>query len=671
MKNRRVIKVGLVFIVGICLIIIAALFSVDAIIEKKIRSQLSELSPALQIKFSRVRSRIFSSSVSFDSLQISFTPYGDHKEEQHAFLFTKVSLQGIHFLNLLFHKKLVAKDLLLAGGSIHLSRSLLEARDSAQMEMIREMKSPFRNLAIDRIQLRQSNIFLHSARDDELLARGDVSLRGVAVDKPGTRPVFSGLDVNLSDINYASSDFIIGIRRFELSSSGKTLTINSLHVSKNGKQNLTRISSLKITGLEVSKFLEEQTLICKRIKVEDGSVVLANNKIKAPFDLKQVHADVFELHNLLLTYQGNGTTLRTNANIELGKLDVGEPFDKKNFHFASVRATLSDIQYSGNNYQTARIKKIDVDSKKQFILADEISIIPKIGKYELGRKLGHQADWIAANVSRIEISRPNIEGLLHHKLLAEKVLIGQSRIYIFRDRRPVRQQKFIPLPVEYLKKVPFDLRVQNFMLASSTVEYEEFPESGFGQTGVLMIKNAKVMVSPLINHPLASDPNYSTMNTTGSIMGSGTVHGTILMPLVKNKPYYVKGAIEKLQLTKLNSSSENLGKIRIKSGFLDFLSFDFIMTEQRSTGKIIGAYHRLIIQQLKKHTDEKNVADFASFMLRHLIIPLDKDVSVPERKRTGKVDYIRDPTRFVSYYLLQSLLMGVKKSFTLGFLLPK
>jgi hypothetical protein len=154
-------------------------------------------------------------------------------------------------------------------------------------------------------------------------------------------------------------------------------------------------------------------------------------------------------------------------------------------------------------------------------------------------------------------------------------------------------------------------------------------------------------------------------------MGSGTVHGIIRMPLVKDKPYYVKGAIEQLELTKLNSSSENLGEIRIKSGFLDFLTFDFTMTEERSTGKIIGAYHHLVIQQLKKHTSEKNVANFASFMLRHLIIPLDKDASVPERKRTGNVDYVRDPTRFVSYYFLQSLLMGVKKSFTLGFLLPK
>ena len=161
------------------------------------------------------------------------------------------------------------------------------------------------------------------------------------------------------------------------------------------------------------------------------------------------------------------------------------------------------------------------------------------------------------------------------------------------------------------------------------------------------------------------------MKVKGSIMGSGTVDGTIIMPFQKNKPYHIKGAIEKLELPKLNSSSENLGKIRIKSGFLDLLSFDFMMTDVRSTGKIVGAYHNLVIQQLKKHTEEKNVADFASFMLRHLIIPLDKDKSLPERKRTGVVDYPRDPTRFMSHYFLQSLLMGVKKSFTLGFLLPK
>jgi hypothetical protein len=95
------------------------------------------------------------------------------------------------------------------------------------------------------------------------------------------------------------------------------------------------------------------------------------------------------------------------------------------------------------------------------------------------------------------------------------------------------------------------------------------------------------------------------------------------------------------------------------------------MSEKKSTGKIIGAYHNLVIQQLKKHSDEKKVLKIPSFALRHLIIPLNKPASLPEKKRTGSVDYKRDPTRMVSYYFLQSLLTGVKASFTLGFLLPK
>jgi hypothetical protein len=154
-------------------------------------------------------------------------------------------------------------------------------------------------------------------------------------------------------------------------------------------------------------------------------------------------------------------------------------------------------------------------------------------------------------------------------------------------------------------------------------------------------------------------------------MGSGTAEANIYMPLQKGKPYLMKGVFKNVELTRLNSSSENLGKIRIKSGFLDVLSFDFTMTEEQSTGKIIGAYHHLIIQQLKKHSAKPDVANFASFMLRHAIIPLNKDESLPEKKRTGFVTYTRDKTRFVSHYFLQSLLKGIKASFSLGFLLPK
>jgi hypothetical protein len=59
-----------------------------------------------------------------------------------------------------------------------------------------------------------------------------------------------------------------------------------------------------------------------------------------------------------------------------------------------------------------------------------------------------------------------------------------------------------------------------------------------------------------------------------------------------------------------------------------------------------------------------------SFELKKIIIPKDKDKSLPVSKRTGKVDYKRDKERYFSYYLLHSLQVGVKSSFSLGFLLP-
>ncbi len=166
-----------------------------------------------------------------------------------------------------------------------------------------------------------------------------------------------------------------------------------------------------------------------------------------------------------------------------------------------------------------------------------------------------------------------------------KIKIGESKAYIFRDRRLPRPQENIPLPVDIIKTLPVDIRIKTCELATSTVAYEEYPQSGYGKTGILKIEKISLSLSPLINNPLPSDPAYMTMNVEGSIMGSGTTHAVIMMPLQKNKPYYIKGTIERLELTRLNSSSENLGKIRIKSGFLDFLSFDFTMTDQRSTGK--------------------------------------------------------------------------------------
>jgi len=83
----------------------------------------------------------------------------------------------------------------------------------------------------------------------------------------------------------------------------------------------------------------------------------------------------------------------------------------------------------------------------------------------------------------------------------------------------------------------------------------------------------------------------------------------------------------------------------------------------------VGEYHDLVVDKLRGK-DKKKVDKVKSFFLKKLIIPKNKDKSLSVSKRTGKVDYKRDPQRYFSYYMLHALLVGVKSSFTLGRFLP-
>jgi hypothetical protein len=255
------------------------------------------------------------------------------------------------------------------------------------------------------------------------------------------------------------------------------------------------------------------------------------------------------------------------------------------------------------------------------------------------------------------------------KLRADKITFNNWRIYVFRDRRLPRPLKQQPMPDDYLKRIPLEIRVNHLQVNNASVIYEEFPKDGT-QPGTLQFQNMNISISPILNHPYKTDPVYADTYVRGSIMNSGSIMAMIHASLTKNI-YYIKGAIENLDLSRLNSSAENLGKFHIQSGILNSLDFHFTATDKKSTGEIVGEYHNLIIERLKVRHGVKKVAKVPTFFLKHIIIPKNKDKSMAVSKRTGKIDYNRDSTRMVTFYLLKSLLSGIRASFKFGFLLPE
>jgi hypothetical protein len=347
--------------------------------------------------------------------------------------------------------------------------------------------------------------------------------------------------------------------------------------------------------------------------------------------------------------------------------DLDDPAGSFLFKAIRLNAEKLSIPIPGA-YETVYVKHLLLDSKDSSLHADTVRVVPVISNLRIGGMKGHQVDCVTATGEGVEIRKLDVLALLKHRLIADKISMQKSNIYVFRDRRLPLQPGKKQLPVDYFKDLPLTIRVQSVKVGASTFSYEEFPAKG-GKTGVLKILHLTVSMSPFLNHPAAGDPAYITLVAEGSLMGSGSVTATTKMPLHKRDPYKVEGAFHQLDVTKLNPSAENLGDIHLESGMLNSLAFHFEMTEEKATGRIIGEYHNLVVDKLRGK-DEKKIDKVKSFFLKKLIIPKNKDHTLPESKRTGKVDCKHDPNRYFSYYLLHALLVGVKSSFSLGFLLP-
>lgn len=441
-----------------------------------------------------------------------------------------------------------------------------------------------------------------------------------------------------------------------------------------------------INGINIFKLIGGKNFSASALKFNKGKIILskyllnsndnlpANLLASAHISFKNISFGLIEIKDAdVFEYDAKNQKSLLNGNFSLSDVqlnNIDSSFSKNNINFSNVQTELNNITYDLPGYHSLRIKKISSNSKDSSLKIDSLKIIPQLGKIEFGNKLGHQADRISVEVSGIKAVHLDVKQLLNKKFLANELEINGSKVYVFRDRRLPREIKQQPLPLDYLKKIPAEMRIAHLNLNNASVISEEFPKEG-AQTGYIKVEHINVHVSPVFNQPYKTDPTFINANVKGSIMNAGIIRASINLSL-SNGDQHIKGYIENLNLPAMNPSAENLGKFKIESGVLNRLDFQFTATAKKATGNIVGVYHNLVIDRLKidKHGKTKT-AWLPSSALHHLIIPKNKDASLPAEKRTGKIDYQRDPTRLVTFYLLKSLLDGIRDSFSLGFVLPK
>ncbi|NLR57655.1 DUF748 domain-containing protein [Chitinophaga polysaccharea] len=675
--------------IGILVILITATIVANRIIQHTVSEQLQHLSPKLKISYSSIKSNLFTSSLALSNLTIAYTPDSSH--HQHAMHFSSIELNGIHLLEMLFRRTLSINHLNLNNGEIDLDRFLMNRKDTAPIQLLAQ--APVKSISINHLQLGPFQV----REDHQLLLSGNVGIDDINIHHlkdafAAGNFHFGDIKGSLSGINYPlpNAYHTLMVKQVTIDSRQGLLEIDSLQLlpqyskadffPKTDNQPLfvkAGIAYISIHNVDIRKLFDKKLVAEKIILNHPVLNIYSETTTRRPSSLfidltkmlSAIQTDSFRMrHAAIACETTTGAQLKLHGDMEIDKPDIRITDSLPGIRFKTLACALTDIQASiPGARQNLQIKQLDVD-REGSLQAASLKVTPQYDKVEMGRKAGHQVDVVDASISGVTITKLDINKCLQQQLVAEQIWIKESNFYIFRDRRLPRLSQYKPLPVAFLKSIPGNIRVQRFKVSASTLLYEEFPKDKL-QTGLLRFERLQLSVAPLINNPIPSDPDHMDLNMEGSIMGSGTIKTAISLPFTAGKSYNVNGTIDNLDVTTLNPSAENLGNFHVESGLLNHLAFQFSFNDEKASGKVVGEYHNLVLDKLKGQ--QKKIAKFPSFMLKHVIIPKNKDKSLPVDRRTGTIDYKFDHTRALSFYLLKSLLSGIEASFTFGFLLPK
>lgn len=434
-----------------------------------------------------------------------------------------------------------------------------------------------------------------------------------------------------------------------------------------------RLQNIALKNVSLYSLLVNKKLEIKEILITDGSIRFTRRKsAKDDHDEKPREIPISKvtigrivLKNLNTTLANDSLTVCSGLlNLTLNNIQSSDTTGVDNIEAYNVKQLdlrITRLLYnSADGFYQTHVAAIYMASDRDKLIIDSLVLLPRYSKFKFSRIAGKQVDRLKTFIPQIEITGLQYDHLRDSAFLASKISIMSAEIFSFRDKRmPFKETENKPLPIAAIKKFDFGIEVDTLQIKNSKVTYEEFPPEGF-KSGKLVFENLQATLVNLSNKAYQNRPPYATLEASAKIMGKGLIQATFTLPLDESKQYHAKGKISQMSLLHLNPVLENLAFIRIESGRLNALNFDFDYNDRSSKGSLTINYEDLKITGLKKEKS-KDESDIKTFLI-NTVVKNDKDKDVPIDKRTGAIEFERDRKRQIFNFWWKSLLSGIKAS---------
>ena len=331
------------------------------------------------------------------------------------------------------------------------------------------------------------------------------------------------------------------------------------------------------------------------------------------------------------------------------------------YQVSSVSLDSTELAFPEAMY-TFAIKRSRMDFIGKVMRIDSIRIIPDVGKIEFGRKKGFEVDRYDAVIPFIEAN--NFAFSFEDSTITAGMAEIQFYLKVFRDKRQPFVKKNKLLPIAQLRELPFKLTIDSLKIRKSYASYEEFAE-GSAEAGSVYFDN---LYASLYNINNTSKTGSTKLQAKATLFGKGNVEIFVDFPLETSKRSTILGSVGNFSMPEINSMLTPSTNIKVQSGEMEKLSFNFSFNAVRSDGEIELNYHDLklvIFKEGEENEDDPEKDNLKTFIMNTFIFRTNMDEDLPEEKRTGTISYLRDNNRSIFNFWIKSVVSGIKSAYDL------
>jgi hypothetical protein len=427
-----------------------------------------------------------------------------------------------------------------------------------------------------------------------------------------------------------------------------------------------------VTGVQLIPFIKDRSLVIDYITLQEArisytpGVALYEKDTANTNGLLLQNVDIGTITMPLLKFvlkdsAAHDTVAQVSCNLELDKVGIERQTDSLAWRHGEVRLNKVSVDLPKAFYQ-AHVKSVSMNLTKKTLTLDTIQIKPSLGRRKFMQVYGKEIDHISGMIPYLRLTDVNWLTYPTAKLEVSKILL-QMKLQVFRDKRyPFIKHHMTTLPSHYLQQLPIQVSVDSILLKNSYVSYEEFPDGG-DSSGIVVFHKLYATITQVHNDPELQTP--IVMTAYSKFMNAGDLNVSFTFPYNTSAPYYVSGNLTNLPLNRLNRMLGAAAKVKIESGTMTNLKFDFAYTLTKSTGHVELNYEDLKILGLRENKDNEQATSPIKTLLLNAFFKKDMDESVARDKRTGTIEFYRDQKRSIFNYWWKSVFSGIKSAYNI------